>query len=276
MNEDFKDIDQMEKYFNNQLSEQETAAFEQRLQTDTEFAKEVELFQDMIMAADYEVEERTQTNVTAVHQKLQSENFFAEESSAKVVNLAERRKNRLTWWAAAASITLLIGAGIWWLQQPDLQDQLNTTYANTYQPETESLNRVLDELESFGLADPTKGQEDTLATALYAYERGNYENARQQLADYVMAYPDDLVGKLYLGLSQLQMSEYTKASQQLIPLTQNEDFEYQETAKWYLALAYTRFETETGRSNALKLFQQLANSNSAYRAEAAQYLKLYK
>ncbi|MBK9016290.1 MAG: hypothetical protein IPM82_20695 [Saprospiraceae bacterium] len=128
---------------------------------------------------------------------------------------------------------------------------------------------ILDRLEAKGLGDPGKMADDSLAQALKLYGEAKWEEARSALDIYLQQHPDEPIAQLYMGLTLLQLSDYTKASRFLMPLADDTDFQYQNMAKWYLALCYTYFNTAESVANACKLLKDLtANPESGYYIEA--------
>ena len=175
--------------------------------------------------------------------------------------------------AAAAAIAAIAVA--FYLYNLNQNDFTTEQFAQFAKPDTLQVVKILDRLEASGFASPDKGREDSLARALRLYQDFEFERARIELVQYCQQYPDDKIGKHYLGLTLFQQSEYAKASTHLGPLAADASFELSNMAKWYLALAYTQFRSAQGFKDARVLMQQLAdNPDSGYSREAKEYLRV--
>jgi len=73
-------------------------------------------------------------------------------------------------------------------------------YKDNFKPEKKELQVILDDLSSFGMGEENTGQQDSLKAGLELYEKGDYKPAQMALNAYVEAYPDDNIGKFYLGM----------------------------------------------------------------------------
>jgi len=142
-------------------------------------------------------------------------------------------------------------------------------YKDNFKPEKKEVQGILDDLSSFGMGTENTGQQDSLKAALELYEKGDYKPAQAALNAYVEAYPDDNIGKFYLGMCLMDMDLSSKAINLLLPLTELPDFELRDEATWYTALSYLILTDNTGIMNAKKYLTKLAKTNgSSYQEEA--------
>lgn len=160
---------------------------------------------------------------------------------------------------------LLAGAGLvfWLLSKPEGP---RTVESDLFQPEREKLGGILSKIQVFGLAGEPKNREDSLAVALDLYGGAQYEPARKALDTYLAAHPDDHTARFYLGMAHLYRKRSETAFSILSPLSELPDFDMQDDARWYAALAAANVD----RTRALGLFARISKDpNSKYR-EAAQ------
>lgn len=271
MNEAFNDIEQIEAFLDGKLSEQGHADFEKRLRTDAAFAQEVELFKDMLSGIALAGEGRIKQDLKEVEKKLEAKGFF--DQRAKVVNMP---RGMIRWLAVAASVAVIAVVAVY-LYSGGSSASAEKGFANYYQPENAKLPGILDRLEASGLADAEKAKDEALASALQFYEKGDFEGARAALDEYLGIYPDEQVAQMYMGLSLLHLSDYAQAANFLAPLSEDDTFDYTNTAKWYLALCYAKLGSAQQLARAKTLLENLsADLNSGYHEEASAYLEYFK
>jgi len=273
MSEEFNNIELIEAWLNGQLSEEEKSAFEKRMKEDPDFSKEVEMYQDMMRGIDLAGEERIREASNGIERKLESEDFFKHNSTVRTMTNNTKTKPIGRWLAIAASLLVLVAAATYFFGSSQ-ESSPQMAFEKYYQPDKKNLPEILDRLEAPGLASADKSAADSLAGALELYQKDQYTAARSALGTYLDNHPEDQVAKLYMGLSQLQLGEYAKASKHLVPLVEQKDFAQLNMAKWYLALCYSQFGTASSISNAKGLLQDLADDpDSGYYKEALGYLE---
>ena len=274
MKEDFKNIEQIEAWLEGKLNEAERIDFEKRMQDDPVFVKEIEFLKDVLTGIKLTGEERIRSDARKIEKELEEENFF--NSQTKIVAMTNNTKTSSSkrWLAIAASLVVLVAAAAYFLREQPSPTDPAAAFAEYYKPEKAKLPAILDRLEASGLADENKTKDDSLAQALDLYHQDKYAESKSALSGYLEVYPDDQLAHMYMGLAQLQLTEYAKASTHLTPLLKAENFEHLNTVKWYLALCYSQFGTPSGIDNAKKLLNELAaDPDSGYYKEALGYLK---
>lgn len=279
MSEDLQKTELIERYIRGELNREELVDFEEKLETNSDFREEVNVFKDILLGSKLHGKNFLKAEVKKIHKKLQKKGFFESFSSneSKIINMKnESNSNKSKTGMGkilgiAATIALLLFAGYFFYNKESaVKNNYSDIFEKIYTPENIKLNSILDDLSSVGMAASDDPQADSLAVGLTLYKEYKYEETRSYLAAFVEKYPDDHIGKLYLGLSLLQQSEYAKASRHLQEVSQVPGFEHKDVADWYLAQCYLMYDTEKGKEFAKKLFNQIANNaESPYQKEAA-------
>jgi TolA-binding protein len=270
MKQEFTNLDLMDRCLRREFDAAEQADFERRLRDDPAFAAEWDAFRDLVTAIEIEGEQELRKTIFQVQKKLETEQFFSTDQPRPTV-MKNQSFFRKIMAAAAAIAAIAVAFYLYNLNQKEFTPE---QFAQFAKPDKEQVVKILDRLEAPGFASPDKGREDSLASALKLYRDDDFEKARVELAQYCEKYPDDKIGKHYLGLTLFQQGEYAKAAAQLSPLTADASFELRNPAKWYLALCYTQFRNTQGFKDARALMQQLADDpNSGYATEAKEYIR---
>jgi TolA-binding protein len=266
--------DTFDDYHFDQLSDIERQDFEQKLQSDALFREDFEAYQLMIQGIEQFGTQQLTGNISTIENKLNHENFFIPQP--KILNMKNTTPNSTRILAIAASVAVLVVAAIYFTQKNEPNYDNSNAFAQFHKPEQTVVTKIMDELSAPGFAGD-KNAKDSLATALKLYKDMDFTGARAYLASYMDKHPEDKVAKMYLGLSLFEMSDYAKAAAHLSPLVNQKDFEYNSTAKWYLALAYMQFKSKVGYIDGSKLLQEMANDpESTYNKDAKMYLAMAK
>lgn len=209
----------IEKYLNDELSEEEVKNFKTRLNEDIAFSEEYTLQKSM----DIFLEKNR--NQPSLESKLESigKDFFTEEKNEKEDKVVpiNRNKNQNRWLigliatAAIAAILVMFNP----FQEQDLYNQ----YAS-HQPIS------LTEKSTNGIAGTNAEQ---------AFNQKNYELAYENITTYLLKNPDDQKAKLALGISGLETGRTDEAISIFEKInTGNSAIKYYGT--WYLALSYLK------------------------------------
>lgn len=272
----------IEKWINNELSDAELIEFEKKMETDTEFKKDAELSKDIAISIDHSGQEDLRKKLQKTESNLEQEDFFSTNSNIKTMKPQNEKSSIGKWIGMAAAVLLLLGAAMFLLNQNDdkgTDPVIATTdgdpkeaFKKYYKPDKKEVAKLIAEYESLGFADPEKAQKDSLSTALKLYSENKFEEARVLLSAYITNYPKDNVANLYMGLCLLQQSEYAKASRFLEDVVQDDKFQQNTMAKWYLGLCYSQFGSKQGLDKTRTIMNELANTE--YHQEARNYLSM--
>jgi TolA-binding protein len=269
-------------YIDDLLPETERQAFESALKTDAKLAQEVRLYQHLIKGMDVATDNDLRQTIGSAQARLAAENFFTDdvetvekpqqEAIVRKLNVEKTaliRKLSAYQWAAAASVLLLIAAGLWFLK-PNKDALFNDTYTAYFQPETKQLNDVYDEITSPGFATD-KVRNESLKNALDAYQAKNYSPAKALFQKHLTAYPLDFDAQFYQAQTLMNLKETQNAAVLLENLAEKTENRWQKDAQWYLALNYLTMPEK--REVALNLLKNIAaDATSSYGAKAVEML----
>lgn len=206
----------IEKYFNNEFSEAERAAFDQELAEDAELAKS---FTQRKQMEDFLAIRPGREQLKAEIADL-GDTFFAEasEPTAKRIPLGRR----LYWiaGAAAAAIILILLVPTWFNAPPSYQQ--------------------FAEHRPLSLQERGTSQEELTAIET-AFNSTEYETALELLDQYLATQADDTQAQIYASIAALELDQVQEAITRLTPISTGQSI-YQATALWYLALAYLKQE----------------------------------
>ncbi len=260
--------DEIIRYLNGELSDNEKSDFETRMQNDTTLSTEVRNYKILMTGIDKWGHSQLRTLVYQVDQELEKENFFIKsqnEHRGKLVQFFSH--NRTLILAAAASFALLVfflyhlwGKG----------ESASALYAAYYKPETKKTEQFMEGLQSSGLI-PSEPIRDSMRWVLEKYSKGDYQLAISFLERNT--FPESLkpLAHFYLGLSYLGAGTPQKAEDQLRPLCSGNDADFKSSSCWYLALSI--LDTKGFTNESMQLFQIVSEDKSqTYSSQAAEIL----
>ena len=275
--------DKIDDYVEGMLLDTERQAFESALKTDAKLAQEVRLYQDLIKGMEVATDADLRRTIGSVQQRLAAENFFKEdfqiaekpqkEAIIRPLNVEKTgiiRKLSVYQWAAAASVLLLIVAGLWFLQ-PHKDALFSETYTAYFQAENTKLNGVYDEISTPSFATD-KARNESLKNALDAYKTKNYAVAKSQFQAHLRIYALDIDAQFYLAQTFMNLKEGQSAAVLLENLSKNEGNRWQKDAQWYQMLNYLTMKER--RNETLILLKNISDDvASPYQAKAGEMLK---
>lgn len=234
--------ERIDRYLNGQMDEAEKAAFEQEVQTNPALAEELALHKSM----ERWLQKRQKRAALKVDLETLSDEFFSEKvEKGRVISMASRRRLIL---AVAASVVLLVIA--WLALQPSLYEQ----YA-VHPP--------------LALVEKSDSDQQTLADAEQAFNKGNYRKATPLLQQYVSTHPGDELAVLYLGIAEMESNMLPEAREIFTSLSTSSSLEISDMARWYLALSFLK---EGDNASCARVLQSIPQT-SAYYQKANELLK---
>ena len=243
MNHAEKDIELIEKYFDEELSEVDAATFERRLSTDDGFRTLVEQEKYLIGAI------RMQ-GLTDELGQLKRMEATLKDPSLHFLQTSNRR-----WYILAAAVVSLIIIARFALMPPITTEALYEDhfrpYPNIFEPQLRG-----------------EAHTDKRTEAFKAYDKRDYEQAATLFRALLQSQPDP-GALLLLGNSNLMIGNTDEAIANFSQLV-NEPSELSVQAKWFLSLAYLKKE-DTAR--ALPLLKDLAATDVSYASKAREILK---
>lgn len=238
-----RDIEIIESYFNRTLSEEDNQAFEQRLQTDSDFKKAVNEYQ------------ATTAILNTVREREQKAFLKNIEATMPPVGMPIRRLD-FRWRAIAAVGLVLVTVGVWQFWGSDSGSvKLKSPIADYFEP-----------YRAYGI---NKGEDDDIKqNALRTYATSDFEKAIPLLETAFQKDTKDSTLLLYLSISYIANGQLEKAKQKLEVL-QNSSAAPLDVTEYYLALIYA---SENRQSEAIILLEKVANTEGGYFRDKAREL----
>jgi len=233
-------IDEIEAYLNQEMTEVEQTAFEGRMQGDKALAEEVRFHRAVVGGIDLAGELNFKELVGEVHNELKQEQFL---ESAKTVKTQEAKVRKIRFssrriLSLAASFAILLMAAWWLFLRPVSSEQL---YASYFELPSEVLSTEIESRLSETGFGTNKVALEQLETAIQAYQNSDYETAIEGFQTFKNTAPEDALvnyASFYEAISSLKL-EKTQISQDLLQDVY-EDPRLQEEALWYLAMTYLK------------------------------------
>lgn len=203
----------IERYFREELSEEELALFNKRMQEDSSFAQAVELERTIVSAIQSKKETQLQHRLNKIH----------EEEIAKVSTTTKQLPRRRN-WLAAASVAALLGIALFFLI-PSSSPTPQELYATHYQP------------PSFEIARTGQDLNPLLDAAQKAYNQHEYKKTITPLETLLDSQYNEKYA-LVLGASYLATNQYEQALATFQQAQQQTNLK--DDATWYLAMTYLK------------------------------------
>ena len=226
------DIDRLKDYLNNNLSKEEKAAFENRLESDPEFKAEFKIHKSLLVGIEY-------------HFDRQLKQSLKDHETG-------RKKRRLYQVMAAAASFLAIAIVSY--QMVNMSRNDSELFLKYYKP----YYNVVDEPQR----NPSLPGGDTSVFQLY--DKGEYNKAIAGLRSAITINPNNDEASFYLGLAHLAEDNTDSAVLYLNKGSQQVSA-FSEPAQWYLGLAYLK----SGKIEmAKRVFTEISNKPGGYRDRA--------
>jgi len=246
MNNEY-DIALVEKYFDNELTEAETAEFRERLSSDESFKLLVDQEKVLIQGIRLEGLSKDLRFLKSVESKY---------SGTETIQIGSYRK--MWYYAAAAIATLAVAAvGYFAFGPKDSTDELFAQYYEPYVNAFEPIDRG-------GVNTPPTAR----AEAFQAYEGKDYARAATLFGELLKTEKDPGM-LLLLGNSNLMLGRIAEAKQNFTTLLNDYD-ELDIQAKWFLSLCYLK---DGDLENARKMLKELGEMEVSYADKAKELLK---
>lgn len=231
----------IEKYLYDELSETDVQEFEQRLESDAEFADEVKL-RSVIFAK----------NKSDFKQLLKAKQ---QQAAASPVSDSAVKITPLYYLKRVAAV-LILGVLAFVLYRSF--GEFNST---------DSVDTYLAQIHP----DPTvvMGENDDIAAwraATIAFQQDNYAAAAYEIEKIASPTTEQ---QFYLGLAYLYQKDYDKSITQFEPVAQQKSIDYSPPSRWYMSLAYLKNKQA---KQAKKYLEQIVRDTSWKHREAKKLL----
>ncbi|RAJ93096.1 hypothetical protein LX87_04608 [Larkinella arboricola] len=250
----------IEAYLNNELSAMDRASFENDIQTDADLSAEVDRQRELRLGLRaLGIQQRLEQTRTAYKASLSASKPTAEQPAPV------RPLLRWPYWAAAASVVVVLGIGYY------AYEQTASRQADLALTETVTANANDDLLKSFPTDQVSAQTRTTFLDALTNYKAGRYDRVIEQLK-VLPADKKTVAYKNYLlGLSYLANKQAAQAIPLLVKARQTSSNELHRKAEWFLALAYVK---NNQKERALPLLKQIsADRTHPYQSLAQRVLR---
>ena len=239
-----QDIDQLDAYLQNSLSEAERQAFEQKLQQMPELKTELHFQQSVKEAVVFK--EATQLKSRLL--KLEDE-LMADGSGIKpITRPGSHWAGKWGLISSMAAALALVAIAFWFLFSQPNNQELYTAYYQAY-PNTE---------------DPiTRGEAGELS-GFQLYEQERYEEAIEKLEQR-----NNETDAFYIAQSYLALGQEEQALEIFSKLSRK-DFEYTDASRWYLALLLLK---QDKTDEAIVQLKKLAEQPNTYQNKAIELLE---
>jgi hypothetical protein len=260
-------IDLIERYHQHKLTADEQQHIEQLMQTDLDFANEVEDYCSILQGFDMLHLENFAAQLQCFEQAAKQQEETQHEAliampQPTVTLKAQKGGAWFNWRNMAASIAFLVFIPLAYFSLMGQASLFDTHFSPTSATIADGPIR--------GKNDPVTSESQARQAALTAYDTPkNYANALPLLKSYANTYGKSNQIQLYIGISQLylnQLDEAITSLQTVINSTEAKKQDELQEAEFMLALAYLRQENFTECKTILHKIQ--ANKYHNYKKHA--------
>jgi tetratricopeptide (TPR) repeat protein len=200
-----KDFELISRFHEFELTEEELQAFEQRLENDPVFQQRFRLYGEVDQQVDAQF---SGTNTEEFRKVLRDH----PKEKTKVRKLFSRQQ-----WGMAASIALLLVAGLWWMLSPSVMKD-PVALADYYWEATDKAYLFSGEQRGEDSGDPNEAAYTFFRSIRDYHEKGEYTTMIDQLEIYKTTTPepipfeddaDWLLAIAYVANDQLENAKYT-------------------------------------------------------------------
>lgn len=228
-----EELEQIEKYLQNNMNADEAASFAAKMQEDEEMRRKVNEVKLTFLGI----------NEAVLTGKLQG---YHEEMKP----LIRQKKARalFPWrWSLAASVILLMAITTWWISH-----NANTNeriYSNYYKPDPGLMT-----LMSSGNTNYE------FEKAMVEYKNGEYDKALRTWSKQLKEKPGNDTLLYFTGAAAQAMHNDELAIRNLQPVADNNQSSFQKDASWYLGLAYL----EEGRKEKARFYIEKSENSQSH------------
>lgn len=236
MNTQQDHYEQIEDYLADSLSDTERQAFETRLHSDTNLARQVNLHRQLQQAIVQEKGDRTMQQ--AIQQA--AKHWEADEQP---VGRTIRFQPKIYWAAASVGVLLLSAVffGVFQRDNPSAQALFDEQFV-AYEAPVLFRSTAIDTL--------------VLQKAYVAYQDKAYVNAIALFTETLHQNPNQIVPYFYIGQSKLAMGDAVGAIPTFQTVIDHKNNAYVTQATWYLALAYLKIGDRESATAQLRTLTQ--------------------
>ncbi|MBX2828795.1 MAG: hypothetical protein KTR22_11570 [Flavobacteriaceae bacterium] len=249
MNEEELEYQMIERYFLDEMSEEERSDFEKKMKEDPEFKERVAMhtflhqMEDEEAWPDLEIDTEELKNEAALFREEDTVAFAEKLKAFCDTEQPSVPKKGLPWnrkWIGAVAALLLLALFVFYPKEPSLSELYND-YQNW------------DNLPSLVTKSDAS---DTLKELEYRFRDSNYEGVID-MADQIhfSANSGYAQASLYVGVAYLELGQYEAAISQFDALINSESLDFHK-GFWYQALTYLKKEDKENCMGVLELISE--------------------
>ena len=239
-------LDKIEAYLNGQLDAGTEAAFEREIEQNPDLARAVDNFGVANDALEV---------LIADNLREEMKSWSGEQKTTNVVSINRNRRSRMRYWAAAASVALVLGFfGLNIFSNGFSNDVLGRDFYENY--------------EVSGLRS-ARAADNPLATGLSAYAEKDFAAAAEVFRGVPAADDRYEEAQFLLGHTLMEQRDYAAAADQFGRVIEQNDVRYRETAEWNQLLAWLHLD-RTDATFQARLQKIVADPAHSKNAEAVQ------
>lgn len=238
----------IEAYLTNELSAVDQLAFENDLKADAELKAEVDRQRDIRLGLRALGIERALERAKAQYKATSAPAETPLVSQPVVRPLVSWR-----YWAAAASVVVVLGAGYFAYQQTTNR-QADIAYAETF-----SSDPTTDLMKDFPSGQMAPSIRDQFLDAMTAYKSGKYDKVIEQLKTLPADKQTLPYRNYFLGLSYLANKQPVEAIPLLTKAQAASSGKLRQKSEWFLALAYVKTNQ---KEKALPLLKRISTDKA--------------
>jgi tetratricopeptide (TPR) repeat protein len=241
-----KKTSRIEEFLDGTMKGKERTEFEKRIANDKELASEVIFHKDVNAAVKEDDVHMFRMKITSI----------IHPDTIQATDL-HTRTTRFFKYPIAATIVLLIGFSLWQIIANKSSFEIYTKFYSPYQ--TDISTRSGEQLA------------DKIQLSYLLYQDGDYEASFEILKNYLAQNFNNKTAHFYYGMNALELQQYDIAISELKAVAEDLSTPFSIHAKWYLAMAYLKYDQE---EEALKYLNQLASTQNIYRVKAVKILRM--
>ncbi|WP_397363755.1 tetratricopeptide repeat protein [Olleya sp. R77988] len=231
-----------ENYLSGNLSAEEIAKFENKINTDEAFKQAFTIYKDLSANLEHEIANHENTTSFKANLESISNKYFNKENS-ETKTVTTKKTFSLYKFAVAASIALLMGFFVY----NQFSGGANYTDFNNH--------GTLD----FGVRGE-EGNVGLLIKTTKAFNNKEYEKAKEYLEELLQDDPENVEYNFYYAITNIELDAFEKAETTLNSIKEG-DSAYNNRATWYLALSKLK---QDKKAECLALLRQIPEDADDY------------
>ncbi len=241
----------IDRYLDGEMDGEELTSFENELDLNPELRKELKLHREIKIALGEKEIIDLRGQLKGIHRSI--------FEPKKEMSFSKRMVTSSITHVAAASIVILLSIAIFsnlFTGNISVNDRLFDKYYERYEP--------------LNVRSGSYEINEMYRKALVAYHNENFENALILFEDVLNYDQTRMEANIMSGVSNMELSEYKKASSSFRKVLDHKNNLFIEDAQWYLGFCYLKTENT---NKAIDQFTKIATSTSSRKEKARKILR---